>query len=445
MGSWFLADFRATDVSEITETKVGLVVFYLSVLYSIIMTLCIASQGLYRIRQRLTAGDILIRLSFGFVIGFAVFASSISLFFYGAFENLQFSLAFPCLLSFVVLCILHPLFFGYIDKSTFKSRAVVLGAGDRAAQLLNLKRKSDFRNVRILGYIRCKGDSISKDSSIANVLDLSLDELESYVSNQRIDEVIIAPDERRIDLPVSQLIKCKVNGVNVIDLIAFFERETSRIKIDLLYPSWLIFADGFAQTIRRKFFKRTFDILFSLLMLVCTSPIMLITALAIFLESSRGETIFYWQKRVGLNGLPFRIIKFRSMISKAEEGGVKWAMADDDRVTRVGKIIRKYRIDELPQLFNVLGGSMSFVGPRPERPEFVGMLADHIPYYQERHRVKPGITGWAQLNYPYGSSVEDSFKKLEYDLYYVKNNNLVMDIMILIETIEVVLFKKGSR
>jgi sugar transferase (PEP-CTERM system associated) len=235
-------------------------------------------------------------------------------------------------------------------------------------------------------------------------------------------------------------------GINVIDLTSFLERETGKIKIDLLDPSWLIFSEGFDQNRNREMLKRCVDVLLSVFFIIVFLPVMVITGLAIFLTGQRNESILYKQTRVGLLGKPFTIYKFRSMVSNAEAPGCcEWARDDDKRVTKVGKIIRKYRIDELPQLFNVLKGDMSFVGPRPERPEFVTRLSEHIPYYQERHCVKPGITGWAQVNYPYGDTIEKASEKLQYDLYYVKNNSLFLDIAILLQTVGVILFKQGSR
>jgi sugar transferase (PEP-CTERM system associated) len=270
--------------------------------------------------------------------------------------------------------------------------------------------------------------------------------LVEYTKQNMIDEIVVAVDDRRRRLPLEEILDCKMSGVHICDLATFFERETGKIKLDIINMSWLIFSDGFLVGSGRDIVKRTFDILSSLAVLAVTWPLVIGTALAVWLEARGRGPIFYKQIRTGQNGAPFNVIKFRSMRTDAEKDGVaRWATANDNRVTRVGKFIRKTRLDELPQLFNVLRGDMSFVGPRPERPEFVKQLSASIPYYAERHRVKPGVTGWAQVCYPYGASEQDAFEKLQYDLYYVKNFSLFMDLMILLQTAEVVLWGKGAR
>ncbi|MDP5039956.1 MAG: sugar transferase, partial [Paraglaciecola sp.] len=229
-------------------------------------------------------------------------------------------------------------------------------------------------------------------------------------------------------------------------LLDFMERETGQIVVNLMYPSWVIYSNGFnSQNYLRDALDYGINCFLALLVLSITWPFMLLTALIIFFEDVRNSnaSIFYKQERVGLNGKLFKIIKFRSMRPDAEKDGAKWATTNDSRVTKIGHFIRKYRIDELPQLLNIFRGEMSFIGPRPERPEFVEQLIREIPYYNQRHNVKPGLAGWAQLNYPYGASVEDSMEKLKFDLYYVKHQSLMLDILILIRTVEVVLFGKG--
>jgi len=256
----------------------------------------------------------------------------------------------------------------------------------------------------------------------------------------------VALDDRRQSLPTDDLLNCRMSGIDITDTLDFFERESALIQLDLVQPSWLIHADGFKRNFIRSSVKRSFDILVSVFLLVLSAPFMLLTALAILLECGGKGPVFYSQLRVGRNGRCFNVHKFRSMKTDAEADGVaRWAQKEDPRITRIGSFIRKYRLDELPQLWNVLVGEMSLVGPRPERPEFVKELHQANPLYKERHRVCPGITGWAQLCYPYGASAEDSMSKLQYDLYYVKNHGLFLDAYTLIQTIEVVLFKKGSR
>ena len=238
--------------------------------------------------------------------------------------------------------------------------------------------------------------------------------------------------------------QCKLAGIEVVDLPSFFERETGQIQIESLNPSWMIFSDGFYRSQFEDMIKRMFDVTASSVLLVVTLPVLLVTTLLIWLES--GRPILYRQERVGEHGRVFEVLKFRSMRKDAERDGVpQWAKKQDDRVTRVGNVMRKLRIDELPQVFNVLKDDMSFVGPRPERPFFVQDLSQKISYYPSRHTVKPGITGWAQIRYPYGATVEDAIQKLQYDLYYVKNHTLFLDIIILFQTAQVVLFGKGSR
>jgi sugar transferase (PEP-CTERM system associated) len=269
--------------------------------------------------------------------------------------------------------------------------------------------------------------------------------LDLSIANE-IDEIVVAVDDRRRKLPIDEILDCKMSGFEVLDLLTFFEKETACVKIELLHPSWIIFSSGFHMGVTGLYGKRLFDIALSLLLLVVFSPLMLLVALASLIESRARDPIFYHQVRVGQNGTLLRLHKFRSMRVDAESDGVaRWATKNDARVTALGAFLRKTRLDELPQLFNVLSGQMSLVGPRPERPEFVDQLSQAIPYYTERHRVKPGVTGWAQMLYPYGASEEDAKRKLEYDIYYVKHAGVFLDMIILLQTVEVVLLGKGAR
>jgi sugar transferase (PEP-CTERM system associated) len=269
--------------------------------------------------------------------------------------------------------------------------------------------------------------------------------LEDTISRMRVQEVIVAVhDQRGASLPVTQLLNCRVRGTLVTDLSGFFERVTGEVPVDSLKASWLIYGDGFRQGWSRRFMKRSFDMIASSVLLLISGPVMALAAVAIFLEG--GRPVIYRQERVGLGGRPFSVLKFRSMCTDAERDGVpKWAASGDARITRVGRLIWRTRIDELPQIFNVLKGEMSFVGPRPERPFFVQQLSEQVPYYGVRHTVKPGLTGWAQVRYSYGASVEDSVRKLQYDLYYVKNHSVLLDLMILFRTFRVVLTGEGAR
>lgn len=270
--------------------------------------------------------------------------------------------------------------------------------------------------------------------------------LRDLAQSAGVDEIVVAMDDRRREFPVRELLDCRLAGIEVIDLVSFLERETGRVRLDVLNPSWIIFGEGFRRDPVRQFTKRAFDVAAALLLLVVTLPFIVLTGIAIALEDGLRGPYFYRQRRVGLDGKVFDVLKFRSMTVDAEsDGRPRWATSGDSRVTRVGRFIRKVRIDELPQVFNVLRGDMSFVGPRPERPEFVSQFGDSVPYYDERHCAKPGITGWAQLCYPYGASEKDAIEKLQYDLYYVKNHTLLFDLMILLQTVEVVVFGKGGR
>ena len=341
---------------------------------------------------------------------------------------------------------IRPLFFYYVDRDVLKIRVLVLGAGDKAASIMQrMRRRVDRRGFRIVGYI-----SLDTDSGVA------IDEEKRIVLGNRslldvaresdVDEIVVAADERRNGIPLNDLLDCKLHGVDVIDLLSFFEREQGKLPLDILRPDWLIYSDGFKRGIVRDVFKRMFDIVASVLILGITWPFMAIAVLAIKIEEGRDAPLLYRQERIGYRGKAFGVFKFRSMRVDAEKAGVaQWATKNDSRVTRVGNIMRRTRIDELPQIFNVLCGDMSFVGPRPERPQFVAELAKEIPYYHERHAVKPGITGWAQVCYPYGASIEDSSQKQEFDLYYIKNHTIFLDMLILCQTAEVVLFGKGAR
>jgi sugar transferase (PEP-CTERM system associated) len=352
-----------------------------------------------------------------------------------------FGIAF--LLSFLMTALTRMVFFRVVDQQALQRRVLVLGTGSRAGGIGRLLRDhSSGHKFHLVGYLpfESKEQQVDKGKVLHETGSLL-----SIVYKHSVDEVVVGVRDRRNGgIPMSELLQCKVEGVVVTDLSTFFERETGQVQLDCLNPSWIVFSDGFEHGSYKYVVKRIFDVIVSLALLTLTFPIMLATAVLIYLES--GLPILYRQERVGEFGRVFKILKFRSMRQDAEQGGTpQWAKQNDDRVTRVGRMIRKLRIDELPQIFNVLKGDMSFVGPRPERPYFVRDLAKQIPYYVSRHTVKPGITGWAQIRYPYGASVEDAVKKLQYDLYYAKNHGLFLDIIILFQTAQVILFTKGAR
>lgn len=334
---------------------------------------------------------------------------------------------------------------GATQKSTTKMlrrRILVFGSGFQAIAVKQALEHSD-PSAEIIGFF--PGSNEDKPEIPSHML-LSRDQsLTDTARNFRVDEIVVALSERRGgSMPLRELLDCKLQGIRVLDLASHFEQTLGQIRLDSLYAGWLIFGDGFGQGVVRTSVKRLFDIVCAIILITLAFPIMVLTAILIVVED--GFPLLYRQQRVGLNGRLFNVIKFRSMRHDAEKDGKPiWAQAQDNRVTRIGHIIRKLRIDELPQLFSVLKGDMSLVGPRPERPFFVDQLTKEIPFYAVRHSVKPGVTGWAQVRYHYGATVEDSAEKLQYDLYYVKNHSLLLDIVVLFETIGVVLTGKGAH
>ncbi|MFQ5533352.1 MAG: TIGR03013 family XrtA/PEP-CTERM system glycosyltransferase [Sphingomonadales bacterium] len=343
--------------------------------------------------------------------------------------------------SFAGLLINRILFARLVDLNALKHRLLVLGAGERALRVQGLETDGLTHGFAVVGFLRMN----PREMTITNAHEFSaVVSLVDFAKQNHIDEIITAPEERRGALPVRDLLACKLSGIGITDYSTFVERETGLVDLESLDPSWLIYSDGFAAGRFDRAVKRLFDLTVSLGSLFFTLPIFLVAALAIAL-SSRGP-IFYQQKRVGQYGREFTLLKFRSMKVGAEpKCAPQWAQENDPRATRVGTVLRLTRIDELPQIFNVLKGDMSLVGPRPERPYFVESLTREVPYYSERHQVKPGITGWAQLNYPYGASVEDAKQKLQFDLYYIKNCGIFMDFLILIQTARVILLPEGAR
>jgi sugar transferase (PEP-CTERM system associated) len=350
------------------------------------------------------------------------------------------TLAYAMGLSIVLLVLNRLLVGGILGASAFRRRVLVLGSGHRAQRLreLNLRPEAGFA---IVGYIEMNEGTKTVEEAIPRS---AIHDLNRFVENLGVSEVVLALEERRNALPLKDLLRVKTAGVHVNDFSSFVERETGRVDLDTVNPSWLIFSDGFSSgRAVSSAAKRVFDILASCIVLALTFPLILLFALLVKLDS-KGPA-FFRQQRVGLFGEPFELVKLRSMRSDAESQGAKWAVADDPRITRIGRFIRKLRIDELPQAWSVLKGEMSFVGPRPEVPQFVEDLEDKLPYYAERHMVKPGITGWAQINYPYGASIEDARHKLEYDLYYAKNYTPFLDLLILLQTLRVILWHEGAR
>jgi sugar transferase (PEP-CTERM system associated) len=344
----------------------------------------------------------------------------------------------------VLVVIAHRSLVGRFGKmAVMQSRILVLGTGAVAKQVSESLLASD-PHARIVGFFPSPNERGEHAVPQAQILTSSAS-LAVAAEQAGVDEVIVALSERRSgSMSLRDLLDCKISGIRVSDLSTHFEKRLGQIRLDYVNAGWLIFGEGFNQGFMRTAVKRAFDLASAVVLTIVALPVMLVTALLIKADS-RGP-VFYRQERVGLNGKSFDVIKFRSMRCDAEEdGNPRWATNSDDRVTRVGRLIRRVRIDELPQIYNVLKGEMSLVGPRPERPFFVESLTEEIPYYAVRHSVKPGVTGWAQVRYEYGATVEDAKQKLQYDLYYVKNHTLFLDLMIMFETVSVVLTGKGAR
>ena len=411
------------------------------VAFSAIVVTCLLAFGLYNSRQRTQLSGILARLLLALLV--AACATAVLFYVTPPSQHMFRGVAALAVILAIGGVLTSRLIFARVaDEDIFKRRVLVYGAGYAAAALTRLRRSADRHAFALLGFVQPPSEERAVPSE--RVLESDGD-LCALCERLGITEVVVAMDDRRRGFPIPELLDCRLAGIDVTELLTFLERETGRVHIDVLNPSWMIFSQGFRRDPLRLFSSRALDVLASLAVLVVALPAMVLTFFAIKIEDGWHAPALYRQERVGLGGRPFRVLKFRSMRQDAELNGAQWAQHGDPRVTRVGAIIRKLRIDELPQVFNVLRSHMSFVGPRPERPEFVAQLAEKIPYYVQRHCVKPGITGWAQLCYPYGSSEKDALEKLQYDLYYIKNNSLLFDLAILIQTAEVVLFGKGAR
>ena len=432
-----LFDFFAYDIESIALN----VLFIHAVVFSLMVQLSCLAMGLYNSKLRENLRGVMRRLLVSVVIGF--FIVSLLNPIYGGSALAIELLAMASFISFFIVSALRYLtlridFFGFNKRNI-----LVLGGGERASIIeRRMRRDVDRQDFFMHGFVVLNGDA---DYGIINENIIKLDtSLVNYALEHQIDEIVVANDERRENLPVDELFACKIRGVEITEILDFIERETGQIAVNLIYPSWVIYSNGFASSNHlRNTLEWIFNAGMGFILLMVTWPIMLMTTLLIKLDEGLKAPVFYSQERVGVDGQAFSIIKFRSMRLDAEKNGAQMASENDDRTTRIGKFIRKYRIDELPQIYNVMLGEMGFVGPRPERPEFVQQLIKNIPYYNERHNVKPGLTGWAQLKYPYGATENDSLEKLKYDLYYIKHRSFMLDLLILIRTVEIILFGKG--
>jgi sugar transferase (PEP-CTERM system associated) len=412
-----------------------------AVFFAFVMMLSQKTMGMYHLSYREDFRHILLRMMPAFILG----TTLITMIVYIA-PDIYFGrgvLGLVIFLSALAILLTRFIFYKVSKLNFLKTQIMVLGTGNLAQECANIaEHNNNDHKFNIIGFSAVEGEELTVP--VQNIF--SQDKtLKSLVVDFHLDEIVVAVQNLNSkNFPIQQLLECKLYGINVIDASSFFEREMNQIRVKSLNSGWLVFGGGFDQSGLRISVKRTFDLLSSLILLLVSLPIMLITALSIYMEDR--SPIFYRQERIGLNGIPFMVIKFRSMRNDAESGGTpKWASANDTRITKIGQLIRRLRIDELPQIFNVLKGEMSLIGPRPERDYFVKQLNEQIPYYNLRHVIRPGVTGWAQVRYQYGASVEDALQKLQYDLYYVKHNSLFLDIIILIDTVRVVLTGHGSR
>ena len=434
---YFGSDIRFLSTeSWYTEQDITLA----SIIFSTVLTLSCLGLGLYRRSLSWEDSNLLARTCVSFFI--AIFSVVAIYYVLPEFLIARSVLGYALVFAFVGMIVTRFLFYKLVNFEQLKRRILVIGSGQKADKLISINDSYIHKGFTIVGFIALPDETSVVDESQLISSDKNINDVaEEY----NVDEIVIALDDKRRMMPVDELLDCKMSGMTIMDMMAFYEREKGIISLEDVYPSWLVFSDGFAQGGLRAPGKRIFDLCASLMLLMVAWPIMLLTMLAISLESGFKDPVFYRQVRVGENNKNFSVLKFRSMKTDAEKNGAQWAQQQDSRVTRVGAFVRKYRIDELPQIFNVLKGQMSFVGPRPERPEFVQGFDERIPYYRERHRVKPGITGWAQLCYPYGADENDTIQKLQYDLYYVKNYSLFLDLSIMMNTVEVILWGKGAR
>lgn len=439
VASFYLGNFLVPATLLDAVPSEGLLLHLNVVIFAPIVVACQAAMGLYSSQQRYEIEGVIARTIIGIALATLSLAFADFLFEFAA-SRTEWLMA--VVVATALLCVGRILTLRLIDVEIFRRRVLIYGAGKRAARLLELRRRSDQRGFRIVGFLPAGSERELIDDP--RVMDPSEKTLLELARQRRATEIVVAVDDRRRDFRIAELLECKMAGLRVVDLLGFLERETGRVKVDLMSPSWLIFSEGFQRIRGNQIGFRVLDIFASVVLFVVTAPVTLLIALAILVFD--GRPVLYRQRRVGLVGQEFTLYKFRSMRKDAEAGGeAVWASPEDSRVTSLGRFLRKYRLDEIPQLINVFRGDMSFVGPRPERPEFVQDLAQKIPYYHERHCVKPGITGWAQLCYPYGASEQDAVAKLEYDMYYVKHRSLIFNLIILLQTVEVVLWQKGSR
>ncbi len=410
-------------------------------LVALVALVSMIAVGLYQFHQRLYFGEAVVRL----IVGLTIACLGLAILFY-AYPPLMITRDVASVAigySLLLLLGVRYVFVRTVDEHVFRRRTLIFGAGERAMSISAIRRRADRRGFKVVAQVAAMGDTVVE---AGDVIQSNGQSIADIAVESGAEEIVVAMDDRRGKLPIRDLLDAKLKGIDVIDLLEFLERETGKIPIDLVSPGWLIFSPGFRRSKLSRLAKRAMDTVVSGLLLGVSLPIMILVVLAIKIENGLSASVIYRQCRVGQGGVPFDVLKFRSMSEDAEADGVAvWASENDSRVTRVGNFLRNSRLDELPQVFNVLRGQMSIVGPRPERPVFVEELQEKIPYYSERHVMKPGVTGWAQLKYSYGASEEDAVEKLQFDLYYIKNQTLLLDALIVLQTVEVVLWGKGAR
>jgi sugar transferase (PEP-CTERM system associated) len=432
--------FASEGFGPITAYMVSWQTFFRALLVIVVCTISLYFNDLYDFRLLTTRIEILLRLFQAFGIACLTLAVC-----YFVAPDLGFGRGIAALAALIIVSLTvgwRLVWSQKVHNLAPSERMLIMGTGATGISLARDILARPEMQLNIVGFLDEYGQNIGQPLVNPGIIGATAD-VESIVQAEKVDRVVISLKERRGLMPVRQLLHLKFAGVRVEDAHTFYERMTGRIVLEYLSPSWLILSDGFRKSPLLVWAKRMIDLVVSFVALIVCIPLFLVVALAILLES--GSPVLYRQKRTGLQGKPFEMLKFRSMYNNAEEAGPQWAADGDHRITRVGRWIRKFRIDELPQVINVLRGEMSIVGPRPERPEFVSMLEEQIPFYGLRHFVRPGITGWAQIKYQYGATVEETKTKLEYDLFYVKHISIMLDLVTIFETAKVMLSGRGAK
>lgn len=436
---WVAAWIRLGQYNGLSQLDAG---YYVPVKLATVVIICITCfyfNDLYDLQVVARRAELITRLLQSLGVATLILA-----FVYYLMPDLMFGRGVSALAAVTIGILLVGWRLAIDETGTFfrpEQRLLVAGTGTAGIRLVRELIEHPELNFKVLGFLDETGENIGKRLVNPGIIG-GVEQIQELVRENKVARVVLSFAERRGQMPVEKLLRLKFSGTRVEDAHSLYERLTGQIMLERLTPSWLILSDGFRQNSVQLLLKRGVDIIISTIALVVSAPLVAVISLAIYLES--GMPILFRQERVGLKGHPFQMLKFRSMYQDAERGGPTWASPDDNRVTRVGRILRRYRLDEIPQFLNVLRGNMSVVGPRPERPSFVSMLEAEIPYYAQRHTVRPGITGWAQIKFRYAASPGDAKTKLEYELFYIKHMSLAFDAVIIFRTIQVVLFGFGA-